>query len=213
MAKQQRRKPPKRKPGRPKIDDDLAMLVSVLDSSAKAPWTENLFSIPWRDGWNAATLALDCYQRVREHASPAFGHTDEVERFIDILRRRDDSMLAYETIEMDRHQLWRLALLCAIDMDAKSLPFIIAGQRCIELKIANSHGGGTVYNDVWLRTFERLGETAERFQDDIRYARCVDVTGLEPTLRNDKNDRLRRAFTIAWDRGLYQMAYALPRAR
>jgi len=31
-------------------------------------------------------------------------------------------------------------------------------------------------------------------------------------MANDLNDPLRAAFTTAWKRGLYQAAYALPRA-
>jgi hypothetical protein len=75
---------------------------------------------------------------------------------------------------------------------------------------AKSDGGGEVYNAILIRPFSRL--LPELVEHLVLEHRCQDSIGVSAVLKGDTNDRLRRAFTTAWKRGLYQAAYALPQA-
>jgi hypothetical protein len=85
-----------------------------------------------------------------------------------------------------------------------------ASLRCLQVLIANSDGGGMVYNSILLGPFSGL--TPSTVADTVLQYRCRDSIGVFPMLQGDGNDRLRRAFSIAWKRGLYMAAYSLPPA-
>lgn len=84
---------------------------------------------------------------------------------------------------------------------------LAAALRCLQLKIANSHGGGAVYNEVLIPAF--LPIRPPLVEDLVLDFRCNDAIGTSRQLRNDRNDRQRSAFTTAWKRGLYLAAYSI----
>lgn len=207
MAKQQRRKPPKRKPGRPQLDDDLTELMSVLSEESLVPSVGNWFAIPWRDGWNAASLARVCYTRF---AGDDGGHVDPLinVRLARWILDRDMSPTVYEQAGDAILEVSGKVSLHALT----AAGLLLCSLRCVQLVVSNSSGGGATLNDVLLHRFERIPWTVY-FADEVRDARCRDAIGVGAQLNNDANDRLRRAFRLAWDRGLYRVAYALPRAK
>lgn len=166
-----------------------------------AGWLE----LPWRSGWNAASFAYTSYER--------FAHDDNGLIDFDVrallgrwvlnqyvapsIYETADGIIAEVSIKTLHHNL-------------KAARLLIAGFRCVQLTIANSSGGGVTYNDVLRTLFDRLPDHwPAMLKDEMRTARCMDAIGTHPTLMNDSNDKLRRAFCIAWDRGLYRAAYAL----
>lgn len=195
-AKRLNRKPPKRKPARPRLDDDLLELAGVLDDYALDNNAYGWFRIPWRDGWNAVKLAL------RADSNPG-----EIGLWIEEqLQARTRSALVY----------WGAAEHATTAL-ARTAPFLAASLRCIQICVAKSDGGGEIYNDILKRPFLDSSETAS--EDHLRLLqalvlehRCRDSIGTTAVLQNDRNDRQRRAFKIAWSRGLYLAAYALPPA-
>lgn len=207
MAKQQRRKPPKRAAAKPPIDDDLAELVSMLAESKLDDNATGWFQVPWRDGWAAARLGIDCWYAVTTNlANTGAATARQVGTWI---KARNISPRIYEHAEI-------VLLDASADVFRRGAPdarFLVAALRCVQLLIANSSGGGHGYNDVLRLAVERVPDSfISMIAPQVKKARCFDAIGVELGLRNDKNDKLRRAFSIAWDRGLYQAAYALPRA-
>ena len=194
MAKVQRRKPKKRPAGKPKIDDELAELATVLDEQgldidSVAAW----FSIPWRDGWNAAWLARRAWTELA--APKAYCRALYIE--IIIHERGRGHAVDYDLYEgIDD---WCQGLPKSADFD-----LLRGAGRCVQVIIARSDGGGHTFNEILRPKFEALMEPG-RVADIVCQARRWDVVGdggVVPT-------RLMSAFNIAWGRGLYRAAYAL----
>lgn len=145
---------------------------------------EGWFKIPWRDGWNAVGLAVA--------ASPLDYSRPWLTGVFDA--RRNDMTTYWEAEER------------MVGAD----PMLRAGLRCLQIKISNSHGGGHVYNAILVGPFNE--PAPQEVSDTVLEHRCRDAIGTTAIMQNDVNDRLRRAFTTAWKRGLYLAAYSLPMA-
>lgn len=154
-----------------------------LDSNA-----ENWFKLPWRNGWNAIDLALHVAQ-----------NETELEPWLStVCRNRSTGQDVY----------WTAQDLLSTTVTPNRM--MRAALRCLQILIANSDGGGEVYNAILLGPFSTI--LPERVNDLVMEYRCRDSIGVSAVLRGDGSDRLRRAFTIAWKRGLYHAAYSLPMA-
>lgn len=194
MGKEPRRKPkkiqhPKVKPCR--IDEELADLAEVLDEYRLDNNAQGWFQIPWRDGWAAVELpwqAWRCLKIVDQNQQTA----DFIQKIIDL--KKPDA----ETYWQVNEHIERV--------DSKLL---YASLRCIQVVISNSSGGGNVYNDILRRGFELL-RPASWIEDLVLEYRCRDAIGVTSNMCGDVFDRQRRAFAIAWRRGLYHAAYSIP---
>ncbi len=186
------RKGIKRPPRRPRAadhDGELAELASALAEYSLDNNAHGWFRPSWRDGWNAVELAT--------RAGVGFSHDEASTWLEEIYNRRNAHPSVY----------WTAQDLLASNISTK---MIRAALRCLQALIANSHGGGEVYNAILVGPFsERLPE--EVFDLVLEY-RCRDSIGTTAQLQGDTNDRQRRAFSIAWNRGLYLAAYSLPPA-
>lgn len=186
------RKGPRRRAAKPtQEDNELSELTAVLAEYSLDNNAHGWFRMPWRDGWNAVMLAYNAPSVAKPSA--------EIADFVvnAYLRRETSSWLYHEadtylhtSTEANRHQ--RAAL------------------RCLQVLIAKSDGGGHVYNDILIPAF--LNCEPSWVSEAILNWRCQDSIGVSPMMTGDSNDRLRRAFKIAWDRGLYAAAYSLPPA-
>lgn len=183
------RKPPRRKRAPTPVPADLIELAGVLNENARDDNFYGWLSIPWRDGWNAAMFAYDFHLRTPAVNDPWLSI---------LLHNRRTQPPTYWEIE---------DILPTVNEH-----FRRAAYRCAQLMIAKSDGGGVVANDVLRRAFEALEISGRSAKTVMAEYRCRDAIGTTSVLQNDINDRARRAFTIAWNRGLYQAAYALPQA-
>jgi hypothetical protein len=179
----------KRAPRRPKAsdeDNELAELASVLAEYSLDNNAGGWFRPAWRNGWNAVELAAKaidpCAERAWLEAVCAQPHT---------------SAEAY----------WRASELLYGGGIGRMTG---AALRCLQVLIANSDGGGEVYNSILVGPFSE--ELPEDVFDLVLEYRCRDSIGTTAVLQGDNNDRQRRAFSIAWNRGLYLAAYSLPPA-
>lgn len=165
---------------------ELAAVIAehTLDNNATS-W----FRLPWRNGWNAVELAM-CAVPITE---PSDLWIDDVCR----LRTLDQDV--YWTAQ-DR-----------LSTTVTPSKMMRAALRCLQALIAKSDGGGEVYNAILLGPFSEV--YPEAVDSIVLEYRCRDSIGVGAELRGDVNDRLRRAFTIAWKRGLYLAAYSLPPAK
>lgn len=154
------------------------------------------FRPPWKNGWNA--VGLCAFGEIYDGKETLF-----CRQIFEQARQRPIGACDY----------WEAQDLLRADLSLRA-PLAAAGLRCVQLACAKSDGGGVVYNDVLRRTFAESGfdERYSRLhiQTIVREYRCRDSIGTTAVLQNDRNDRQRRAFCIAWDRGLYLAAYALP---
>lgn len=193
MTKQPGRKKPKRKA--PKSEDaiDLDFLTSVLDENRLEHDSEGWFTIPWRDGWNAIHLA---------HKLCPTWDSLGAKNFLTIaISRRDASNEAYWQCD---EYISQLGTNIGVDPT-----FLYAAMRCLQVLSSNSSGGGEVYNTILRRAVDKSGLDAKDIEDEILMHRCLDAIGVGPLLMNDPFDRYRRAFSIAWKRGLFHAAYAI----
>lgn len=180
------RKGPRRPPPKQMpIDDELSELASVIAEHQLDNNAAGWFKMPWRDGWNATELAA------RAAESPDGWLSD-------VCRMRATGQDIYWQAQ-DR-----------LSTVITPSPMMRAGLRCLQLMLARSDGGGEVYNAVLIGPFSTL--LPENVADLVLEYRCRDSIGVSPNLLGDGNDRLRRAFSIAWKRGLYAAAYSLPMA-
>lgn len=183
------RKGPKRPP--PKIDhldEEIAELASVISEYEIDNNAYGWFILPWRDGWNAVELAFAC-------ASEA-GEVEDDEWLAAVIRDR----------WADQDVYWKAQDRLAWGSTPNKL--IRAAYRCLQVLIARSDGGGVVYNEILLGPFSEL--LPEKVEDRVLEYRCRDSINVSSKLAGDVNDRQRRAFTIAWKRGLYMAAYSIP---
>lgn len=189
------RKPPRRKPARPQpIDDELAELAQILDERRLEAGADGWFELPWRDGRNALGLALEQHQRRMEVPRADAGIEAAVilaeKLILADVRNADTYHAATERLAEIPYTLNTAALRAAL--------------RCFQHVIMRS--SGELYNGI-LRN-------ALSFDEDLVLRwRCRDAIGVLPQLENDTDDRRRRAFVIAWKRGLFHAAYAIAPAK
>lgn len=186
-AKQPGRKGPRRKPAKEQDDPDLRELIAVL-VEAKAEYdVPGWLSVPWRNGWNAARLALNITTE-----APEFERIEPFYKFVESMHTIGDrSPSAYAHLEeLLREIRW-----------SHATPAMRVAMRCMQVVIANSDGGGQVENALLesIVTGQHEGLMLE--------ARRIDAVGhdISPV-----GERRRQAFLIAWRKGLYRVAYAIP---
>lgn len=185
------RKGPRRPPPKEPLDDDMSELAAVLAEHQLDNNAAGWFKLPWRDGWNAIELAL----RVSFHEH-GFGDQPWL---AEVCKNRSTTQDIY----------WIAQDLLAPTVTPNRM--LRAAFRCLQVLLAKSDGGGEVYNAILVGAFFSVDvSTAENLVLEFR---CRDSIGVGAKLLGDGNDRLRRAFTIAWKRGLYAAAYSLPAAR
>ena len=178
---------------------ELASVIAEyqLDNNAYG-W----FRPPWRDGRNAIDLAraaVALFTYLPPNLSEILAILDDA--------KHDASPSRVATYEL-AGEMYRQLVQPKIDTHANRL--LAAALRCAQIKLANSDGGGHVYNEILIPAF--LSIEPALVEDVVLEARCLDSIGTTHHLRGDRNDRQRSAFTTAWKRGLYLAAYAIPRA-
>lgn len=198
MVKQQRRKPKRRPVLDDKVDekaelDELAELLFEhrLDGNAA-----NWLTLPWRSGWNAIGLALEVakYESLSTYMKSEawFTIVTWLEELIDGWPTSNHTYVeADEYIPQLGHMPFERAARTAL--------------RCLQMMIAKSDGGGHNYNHALHLIADQITEAQIlqwRAQDALNYDHKTPIT---PAV-----ERGRRAFAIAWRRGLFHAAYALP---
>mgnify|MGYP000863855636 CR=1 FL=1 len=177
------RKPARRAPHKPKIDDELIELARVLDEQRLDKNAAGWFSVPWRDGWNAVQLAFEI------GAGPADSEwTASMSRWIN--ERTRSAQAYFEAGDF-------LERLRGGVLD----PFARAALRCYQLLVAQSDAGGEGYNRILFPLFD--AHPPERFDLAVLHWRARDALG------GFVDERRRAAFNTAWRRGLYRAAYAV----
>lgn len=190
------------------IDENLSILASVLAEYQLDNNAYGWFRPPWRNGQNAARLAMDAAALV-DKLSPANTvpwwsaepYTNEVTDLI------EEQPLGEQTYEK-AGEIFKAILSSRTNTPAGLL--LAAAMRCLQLRIARSDGGGAVYNELLIPVF--LPIEPARVEKLVLEHRCIDSIGVSRHLVGDRNDRQRSAFVIAWQRGLYLAAYSLPPA-
>lgn len=199
MACRTPRKGPRRPPRKDRggEDSELDELASVLIEHTLDQNARGWFRLPWRNGWNTVELALEAanLEALRGDTLVEHQHADWLTQ---VIHAKDRSQPIY----------WEAQDLLAPHRTSRMFR---AALRCLQVLIAESHGGGEVYNAILLPPFE--SNLPEDVTDLVLTARCRDSIGVGPHTAGDGNDRLRRAFMTAWKRGLYHAAYALPPAK
>lgn len=197
----QTRKGKKRPPRKPEVDDDLQMLASVIGEFQLDNTAYGWFRPPWRDGLNAAALARE--------AARAPGVADAIG-----LAAESDAanLLDHGLGEPDLYEKAGsiYAALIAPKINTNTARLLAIALRCVQLRVARSDGGGSVYNELLIPVFLPLDP--KHIADLVLEQRCRDSIGTTHQLQGDRNDRQRQAFRIAWERGLYLAAYSLPPA-
>lgn len=203
MPRDPSRKSKRKRPSTVEIDEDLGELASVLDEHRRGSNIAGWLSIPWRSGWCAASLPLGLWYRVPSSLKRG-------EAIASLLRlaiaERKSVTETYNAADDFKTQ----AAETFVHGDNYS-PLLMATARCVQIEIANSSGGGIVYNDVLRIALEGLDrkELLVDLEICMLEARCRDAIGTTVSLLNDKYDRRRRAFAIAWNRGLFHAAYSI----
>jgi hypothetical protein len=197
MAKDPRRKG-KLRSHKPVVDDELLELASVLAEYQLDNNAYGWFRPAWRDGECAISLAkcVAVDPKIKDWINPdIIGGAC----FLINSGRRDGA--AYETAGQLYNQIVQPRI------NTTSALLIAVALRCLQLKIANSHGNGTAYNELLLPVF--LSIEPALVEQHVLEFRCNDAIGTTHHLRGDHNDRKRSAFAIAWKRGLYLAAYSI----
>jgi hypothetical protein len=200
-VKTPRRKPPKRKPAK-RIDHELIELASVLDEHQLDNNARGWFIVPWRDGWNAMQLGLACFNSLLDEYNSF--RENEIHKYLERLQRDDIKNGATVYFETG-------LFLERIDTENVS-SFLYAALRCLQVLIANSSGGGVVYNEILRNAFSKT-EPDHLFEELVLEHRCRDALGTTAVIQQDEYDPARRAFAIAWRRGLYHAAYSIKPTR
>lgn len=182
------------------VDDDLIELASVIAEYQLDNNAYGWFRPSWRDGDNAAKLAMEVGLAVC-NIDVMKVYLVEVPHLVNQAARDN---VTYERAG----QLYNELIQPKINTISAGL--FAAALRCLQLKISSSHGGGNVYNELLIQAFLPLDPSP--VFDYVLEARCKDAIGTTHHLQGDRNDRQRAAFTIAWKRGLYLAAYSLPPA-
>lgn len=197
MAKKQGRKPIRRKPAK-QIDTDLAELAEIIADHRLENNAKGWFELPWRDGRNAILLAHAEFTRIAIPRSTP--------------NERQAACLVYTTVSsltgmIDAYHSAQ-ELLGLITRDSHAARVIRAALRCLQIYIARSDSGGHGYNHILRAVFEQATDDSSSL---IETWRCLDAIRLDPTepCISQYNERRRRAFLIAWRRGLYYAAYSI----
>lgn len=198
------RKGPKRQPAardrKPaKLDDEMLELASVISEFQLDNNVFGWFRPPWRNGWCAVELAFEAWLLLFRATSTEV--SQGVGRYFKVVV--DRKLTSNESYMQASDDLTALSL-----HGGDGAQMLMAAIRCYQVFLANSSGGGEVYNEILKRAFDSLDPIG--IEDLILDWRCLDAIGTTPSLRQDANDRLRRAFITAWRRGLYLAAYSLP---
>jgi hypothetical protein len=167
----------------------MAELAAVIAEYSLDNNAGGWFRPAWRNGWNAIELAT----AASNEKGGALGWLNET------CKTRVPELAMSMTYE-----------LAGQFMNDAQTPMLRAALRCLQILVANSHGGGEVYNSILVDPFAMA--LPEDVFDLVLEYRCRDSIGTTAQFQGDLNDRLRRAFTTAWKRGLYVASYALPPA-
>jgi hypothetical protein len=168
----------------------MAQLAAVIAEYTLDNNAANWFKLPWRDGWNAIELAERAADRTGDVTDDGWLHAV-----------CDCRLMGPDVYWIAQDRLSPVTTPCGL---------LRAGLRCLQVMLAKSDGGGEVYNAILLGAFS--SRSPEIMMDLVLEYRCRDSIGTTAVLCGDRNDRLRRAFTTAWKRGLYLAAYSLPPA-
>lgn len=192
-------------PKQPPVDDDLNMLASVIGEYQLDNTAYGWFRPPWRDGRQAAGLALAAARA--PGVADGLGlvtERDAAELLEGFLLNRSEESGVYERAGSI------YSALVQPKINTNTARLLAAALRCMQLKLARSDGGGAVYNEVLIPVFLPL--EPKLVEKIVLLYRCMDAIGTSHNLHGDHNDRQRQAFRIAWERGLYLAAYSLPPA-
>ncbi len=217
-----RRKDPCRKAARraapkPVLDDDLVELAVALAQYEIDEGCGGWLKMPWKDGWNAAQFALDLARDVASYTDrpPLSAWLQEAINGFSPPRGVGNTARRQEAY-------WEIQAF--LEVTSEDRPMFRAAMRCAQVMLTyNGAGDGTIFNAILSRPLTNLGwapaigglgstENLARWSGFMEDARCRDALSIEPSMQNDANDWLRRAFRIAWRRRLYVAAYALPPA-
>lgn len=192
-ARKRQRRAPRRSP----VDDELLELARSIAEYQLDNNAYGWFRPAWKSGEWAISLAKSI--ALGPLCAPEDWHPsyDEILLVLDGPRSPE----AYERAG----QLHSALIQPKVNTNTARL--LAAALRCLQALIANSHGGGTVYNEILIPAFLPLDVLA--VADSVLYWRCCDAIGTPPTLHGDRNDSARGAFSTAWRRGLYLAAYAI----
>jgi len=201
------RKGPRRpSPKAPVIDQELADLASVIAEYSLDNNAYGWFRPPWRDGQLPARLALEAAR------TEGIFNNEMLDDFADasvLIGLSPRSPMGSTTIRYEEAgKVYQRLIYPKVNTPMAML--VSASMRCLQLFLANSHGGGEVYNEVLIPAF--LPVEPSLVENIVLEFRCLDAIGVTHHLRGDRNDRQRAAFTTAWRRGLYLAAYSLPPA-
>lgn len=172
------------------------------------------FETPWRFGLNAAWGIADYFKAL--HVAPHEPTPEEVHLVGLITRLHWESLHAASTTHwtgpISPIALYeRAGDIIGLADQIRHRQVAIAFGRAIQLYVARSDGGGSVYNDL-LRQLEGSGDLREEaFDSSIREARALDAIGTRTMLQNDSLDPIRRALIELWQCRHYRLIYALPR--
>ncbi len=199
MACRVARKGPRRPPRkRESMDPDLTDLARSIADCQLDKNSKSWFEMPWRDSWNAVSLAATLATAGdRRPDDPVEDETTEALAFVRaaVAARASDTETYWRADEYIR--------LCA------GAPMTVAALRCLQLAMSKSDGGGEVPSVVIRVAYDRLWYSGAH-EEAVAEHRCLDAIGTSVELKGDGFDRVRRAFRVAWDRGLYRACYALP---
>jgi hypothetical protein len=165
----------------------------LLDEHRLDRNADGWLTLPWRNGWCASELAFMVAHRITNHATPGLEPSP-----FNLLRKIIRARAAHREV----YYVLDEALLTIRWTDAT--PAMRASMRCVQVLVANSDGGGHVYNAI-------LGPIAASItEEDIITWRCADAIGVHPSEpATPEIERRRRLFATAWRRGLFHLAYAI----
>lgn len=195
----------------PDVDDDLKELAKVLDERRLEHNREGWFSLPWNSGYYAGLCGLLAFRVNHDDFE-----SQREEHIHDWLQGLYESSQPTDFVTKGGVTYFEAGdLLQGIDMSGAAStesvsPLLYAALRCIQVFTSHSSGGGEVYNILLKLAFERCQVPDHLFEECVLEARCLDAIGTTSSLKGDAYDRSRRAFLIAWKRGLFHAAYSLP---
>lgn len=198
-------------PKQPKLDDELRELAVVLDERRLEHNREGWFSIPWRSGFYAGLCAFLAYRvNFDEFESQREEHIhDWLHGLFENSKPEDFATKGGVTYFEAGDLVTGIDMSGAASTESVS-PLLYAALRCIQVFTSHSSGGGEVYNILLKLAFERCQVPDHLFEDCVIQARAFDAIGTGTKRQEDAGDRTRRAFEIAWKRGLFHAAYSLP---
>ena len=208
MPKTARRKPPKKthpkQPSKAELDDELAELATMLDECRLDNNATGWFTVPWNEGWNAVGLAYAMWDSTLEESLVLdMAASDFLKELLEAHRLRKPQRLS------GAETYWQASELI------KGMPMkgsLYATLRCLQVTISHSSGGGQVFNDLLFNAIR--DEVPDQLHEELVLEyRCRDAIGTTSVLQGDAFDRQRRAFSLAWRRGLYLASYSLATMR